>query len=97
MQYLSYLLLGLVVALQAADAYLTWRIIQGGGRELNPVVRFLITKAGTAPGLAIDKVFVVVMAGLFLLELPLVLLAIAVLYAWVVWHNWKQFRKGAQK
>ncbi len=92
MHFLSVVLFVLVVALQAADGFLTWRVLRAGGRELNPVVRFLIAHLGTVPGLALAKLFLVVMVWLYLREQLLVLLAIAALYAWVVRHNWNQLQ-----
>ena len=97
MHFLSVVLFVLVVALQAADAFLTWRVLRAGGRELNPAVRFLITHLGTVPGLVAFKLFLVVMAWLYLREQLLVLLAIAALYACVVRHNWNQLQRATGK
>lgn len=93
MHFLYVVLFVLVVALQAADAFLTWRVLRAGGRELNPAVRVLIDRLGTIPGLAIGKLFLVVMVWLYLREQALILLAIAALYAWVVRHNWNQLQR----
>lgn len=90
MQTLSFLLFVLVVALQAADAYLTWRVLRGGGRELNPVVRFLMQELGTVAGLAVAKVALVVVIWIFLLDHPVWMALVTGLYVWVVVHNWNQ-------
>jgi hypothetical protein len=97
MHFLSVVLFVLVVALQAADAFLTWRVLLAGGRELNPAVRFLIGHLGVVPGLAVAKLFLVVMVGLYLREQLLILLAIAAAYAWVVRHNWQQLQRATGK
>lgn len=95
MHFLSVVLFVLVVALQATDAFLTWRVLLAGGRELNPAVRFLIGHLGVVPGLATAKLFLVVMVWLYLRDQVLILLAIAALYAWVVRHNWQQLQRPA--
>jgi hypothetical protein len=85
----------LIVALQAADAYLTFRILGTGGRELNPVMRFLMDRIGVRPGLIVAKAALSVMIGLFLRnQLPLLAL-IAVLYGGVVVSNWNQMRRAS--
>ena len=96
MQFLCVILFVLLVVLQTADGFLTWRILRAG-RELNPLLRALMGGIGTMPALVVSKVLLLVLAWLYLLDLPLVLLTVAVLYMWVVWHNWTQLRKGAQK
>lgn len=97
MHFLFVVLFVLVVALQAADGFLTWRVLRAGGRELNPLVRFLIDRLGTVPGLALAKLFLVVMVWLYLRDQVLILLAIAALYAWVVRHNWQQLQRATGK
>lgn len=44
-------------ALQIADAVTTKRVLERGGRELNPVVRWLIEKLGVTGGLAAKVIF----------------------------------------
>lgn len=95
MHFLFIVLFVLVVALQAADGLLTWRVLRAGGRELNPAVRVLIDRFGIIPGLVLAKLVVVVVVGLFLRDQLLILLAIAALYAWVVRHNWQQLQRTA--
>jgi nitrate/nitrite transporter NarK len=89
-----FLLFFIVLAiLQAADAWLTYRIIDAGGRELNPVMRFLIARLGLVPGLLLPKVALLVLLALFLPAHPVFMLLIDCLYAWVVAHNLLQSRK----
>lgn len=94
MLFLSILLFVLVLALQAGDGYLTWRVLRAGGRELNPVVRFLIERIGLVPGLVLAKGVLAIVSGIFLFDQPLVLFLVVLLYVWVVRHNWQQLHKG---
>lgn len=94
---LSILLFVLVILLQAADAYLTWRILRGGGRELNPVMRYLIARLGVVPGLALAKTLLAFLTGLFLFDSPALLFVVALLYLWVVLQNWEQLGKQLAK
>lgn len=94
MHYLSLILLILVTALQAADGYLTWRILRAGGRELNPIVRTFIERFGLVPGLVLSKLAMVALVGVYVRDQLPALIVIAVLYAWVVRHNWRQLPKG---
>jgi hypothetical protein len=66
----SLFLFGLVVFLQVVDAYLTWRVLGAGGRELNPVPRALIGQVGLLPGRLLAKVALAVITGVFLLKQP---------------------------
>jgi hypothetical protein len=79
-----------LAALQVADGYLTWRILAAGGSERNPLMRRWLALVGTLPGLVLAKAVLLVLAWAFLLELPIVLSALAVAYAIVVLHNFKQ-------
>jgi hypothetical protein len=97
MNVLNLVLFLIVLAMQAGDAYLTWRILRGGGRELNPVVRFLIERFGLVPGLAIAKGALALLTGLYLVDLVPALLGVMTVYAWVLWHNWQQLQKQLAK
>jgi hypothetical protein len=92
MDYLCLLLFILVVTLQAGYAYLTWRVLAAGGRELNPIMRFLIQHIGTVGGLAAAKLALIGVVSWFLLDDPMSMLLVAGLYAWVVVHNRKQLK-----
>jgi hypothetical protein len=81
-----------LAALQVADVYLTWRILGAGGSERNPLMRRWLVAVGTLPGLLLAKAVLLVLAWVYLRELPLVLLALAAAYALVVLHNLKQLR-----
>jgi hypothetical protein len=93
MHFFALLLFVLVVLLQAADAYLTLRILAAGGRELNPVTRFLMLKLNSALGLAAAKMLATIMVALFLLEHVVLMLLLVALYTWVVRQNWNQLHR----
>lgn len=96
MQFLCFVLFILVVALQAADGFLTWRILRAGGRELNPLVKFFMDRLGFVPGLVVAKLVPVAVA-IYVHGQLVPLLVIAAVYAWVVLHNWRQlFKPGAK-
>lgn len=92
MQLLTIILFALLAALQAGDAYLTWQVLANGGRELNPLVRLLMGWFGVVPALAMTKVALLAVAGLWLLDQHVPMLLLVGLYAWVVWHNWLQLQ-----
>ena len=81
-------LLILFAALQLLDIYTTLRVLRAGGRELNPVMAWLMAHMGVPQALVAMKVIVVltvIWASLWLLLLPLwVLVVLCVLYVAVV-------------
>ena len=79
-----------LVALLAADAWLTVAIIRNGGRELNQIVRWFISRFGLVPGLVVSRAIVLVFALLW----PSAIWALIGAYAAVVAWNWRQWRKG---
>ena len=80
----------LLTFLQTADAYLTWRILANGGRELNPIVRVLMKWFGVVAGLVLAKAALLAAAALWLVSHSVATLLLVGLYCWVVVHNWKQ-------
>ena len=52
----EYILLFALILLQYGDVWSTWRVIGRGGRELNPLVAWLIARLGLMPGLLALKV-----------------------------------------
>ena len=79
-----------LMALLAADAWLTVAIIRAGGLEMNPIVRWFIAKLGLLPGLTVSRAIVLVLAVLW----PSAIWALIGAYAAVVLWNWRQWRKG---
>lgn len=95
-----YTLAALIAILQFADYWLTMKVLARGGTELNPVMAKLMGLFGRQAGLLIGKLYaaVFVIAGAYLGWFDsdaglVVLLGLAGLYSWVVWHNLKQYRK----
>lgn len=95
-----YTLAAIIALLQFMDYWLTAKVLERGGTELNPVMRFLFKGFGTKTGLIIGKfyavLFVIVGAimGWFDSNEGLVALAIMfVVYAVVVLNNLWQYHK----
>lgn len=92
-----WLLLVVFVLLQIADVWTTNKVLARGGREKNPIVRFLMRLFGQLWW--VPKLILTIGCGLYLAvqpwpEGPLWLVFIIVLYAWVVWSNLRQFPAG---
>ena len=84
----------LLSLLQVADAATTYRIINKGGRELNPVMNWLFKRFGMLNVLAV-KVILVSMAGVYLyITFPVGLIPLCILYVGVVGWNSYQIYKG---
>lgn len=86
----------LLILLQAADGASTYALLRAGGRELNPLVRAVIARAGPAAGLLLVKGAYVALLSAWGEELPVWLLAVlALAYAAVVVNNvvrWRALR-----
>jgi len=94
----------------ALDFYSTKLIIGIGGRELNPVVKWLIDKAGLAFGLLIAKAlglvpvwvlwyagaFAWTPAGLGIAPAPVGLALLCAFYVGIVANNFREIRKQRQ-
>jgi len=85
----TYSLLALLAALQVADVWTTRRILLAGGKEMNPVVRWLIGRFGLLPALLMSKAAVLALAAAFLLPYPWLLGGLCVFYAGIIWYNAK--------
>lgn len=83
-------LLILLAALQAFDAITTRRVLDQGGREVNPFISRLINVLGFWPAMGFKGVVLVgaCWAGG---NVPVVV-AICVLYAGIITWNWNQSR-----
>lgn len=81
------------VVLQGLDAYTTIRILGAGGREMNPVMRWVFARLGVAAGLAAAKVLLVVVMFVLFPLIPVWVAWLIVLgYAAVVGWNATQMR-----
>lgn len=82
------LLFVLFVLLQVADAVTTTIGLDKGGREANPVLRWLFDKIGLAPAFMITKGVVIVLFWHYAEAIPLAIwLAMIALYSWIVYNN----------
>lgn len=59
------ILLAVYCLLQLLDGFTTWKLLAGGGKELNPVMVFAFKSLGTVLGLIVTKV-VFVAVGIYL-------------------------------
>lgn len=86
---INYILLAIFIALQCGDFYTTYSIVKSGkGHEANPFVAKCIDELGLEVGLGFVKVFAIGIAC-FLTPYWYALAVLNVLYAWVVYHNYK--------
>lgn len=90
----------LIILLQIADYWLTTKVLAKGGTELNPIMYKLMQIFGRQTGLILSKLYtsVFVLVGVYLGWFVgttglLILVGLAAIYAWVVWHNLVQYRK----
>jgi hypothetical protein len=86
-------LLVFLVLLQIGDVVTTKIILDGGGREVNGVMRYFFNKYGVDNSL-VGKVVVVVALGFFSLKYaPLALIPMCVVYVGVVgWNTYQIFK-----
>lgn len=83
--------------LNVADALLTIHVIDQGGRELNPIMRKIMSWVGVPAALVVTKAaFMTIIYVAFFKLLPdwpyapYVLAALCGLYGLIVCHNWRQ-------
>ena len=87
------ILIVLFTALQVADVLLTLQIHKRGGRELNPLMRWLMDEYGTLPALVVSKAVLLALAYFYLVGFPSVLIALCAGYAGLAGWNVMQLRK----
>lgn len=92
-QVTFYPLFAMLVALNIIDVILTIRILDRGGREINPVMAALMRAFGVKPALIAFKLAILAVVYIFLPGVDYasrVLAGLCILYALVVWNNWRQ-------
>jgi hypothetical protein len=93
---INYILLAIFIALQAGDFYTTYNILKTGkGYEANPILKWVFSKIGYVTGLAIVKGLAIAL-GIYAAQFWngfYILVPCIVLYAWVVWNNYKVLTK----
>lgn len=83
-----------VCLLNIADIYTTMRILAAGGREVNPVMAWLMGALGTVPALIGIKVLALGVAYAYLAAAPMwSLAALLLVYVAVLTNNVIQMRK----
>jgi hypothetical protein len=98
-----YLAFFIFVAAQIGDAWSTWLVVSNNrGSEANPIVKFAIDKLGLIPGLTVAKALLIVFVYLvFFVLFPrakyaeYLMVFLALVSAWVMWHNYQIYVKGA--
>ena len=96
MDPMNYTLLALLLLLQYGDTWSTYRLLNKGGRELNPVVALPIRRFGTLRGLLIVKlpICTALIATTFAGLMPAWVLGVLSLwYVAVVYHNFTELIK----
>ena len=90
-----YSFLIVIIALNILDVYTTYKILSGGGREVNSYVKWFIDRLGLLKGLLASKIIIIpfIWCIIFYQSIEVILLSILLLcfYIWVVFHNLKQF------
>ena len=87
------LALALLLALQIADILTTLRAIELGGREINPVMAWLMRRAGVPGALAVGKLFVLALAVGWLHDSLPALLVLDAVFAAIVANNVRVLRR----
>lgn len=90
------LLLAVLAVLQIADIVLTKKILDKGGKELNPFLNKIMQEVGVLPALLLVKgIMFAVIAWVFMFNpTPVIILVlINILYGFVVANNWVEFNK----
>ena len=80
------ILIILFISLQVSDVVLTLLILRDGGRELNPVMRWLMDKMGTATALISAKLIIIALVIAFVDSLLLLSVFCAVYVAVIVFN-----------
>lgn len=87
------MLIMVLMLLQVADGASTYAVLRAGGRELNPLVRAVMRRAGPAAGLLLSKGACVALLAAWGARLPVWLLAVLVLaYVALTINNVVQWR-----
>lgn len=96
MDPMNYTLLALLLLLQYGDIWTTYRLLEKGGRELNPVVAWPIRRFGILRGLLVVKLplCAALIVTTFVGLMPAwVLTGLCALYVIVVTHNLLQLER----
>ena len=86
------ILLIAIILLQIADLWTTWKVLNEGGNEKNPVMVFLMDWIGVLPSLVLTKAFAMTLCVVIYLVQPYLLIPLIIFYGVVVVKNYKQMR-----
>jgi hypothetical protein len=98
MMQVSYVLFVVFLMLIAADGWTTYRILRSGGRELNPVIKWLVERIGLLPALIVTRavgaglVWSLVLGGAWY-----VIAVLDLIFAYTVYNNVMVMRKMGLK
>lgn len=88
------MLLWLLIVLQVVDALTTIKILEKGGRELNPAMDWIFRKIGVLEGLFIVKTLICGMCWIWMEFIPVwAFLFLIGATSLVIHHNIKQLQK----
>ena len=91
---INLILASFLCCLVVADGILTHEILARGGRELNPVLRWLFEKIGVVEGLVLSRSMLILVFIAAVESAPIWVFAVLnVVYAFVVAHNAQQLMK----
>jgi hypothetical protein len=80
----------LLIALNVLDWMLTGAVLENGGRELNPAMRWVIARWGYWAMLAVKLVLMgACIAACAIFALPWLLIPMCLFFAWVCVSNWR--------
>jgi hypothetical protein len=83
-----------LTVLQIGDVLTTERILNNGGKELNPVMAFLFKKFGMGKTLIAKAILVFCVGVMFLELMPILLVPVTLLYVGVVaWNSYQIWGK----
>lgn len=82
-------LLVFYMAISIADILTTERVIRKGGREANPVMRWLMEQLGRGGAYAVKMVVALGVGIVGAVLAPPALVLLNAMGCWVVWHNWR--------
>ena len=87
-------LLFLFAFLQVADVVTTTKILNNGGKELNPIMNWLFIKFGMHNVLVIKAIVCICIGIMFYVHMPVILIPVCLVYVGVVgWNSYQIFKR----
>lgn len=86
----------ILILMQLFDFYSTFVILRAGGREVNPVVNFLINKIGLVLALIIAKsVAIAGVVFIYYVDNLIAMIVLILIYSYVCLNNYKVMKRGS--